>query len=312
MAAIGQELGADRVLFGRVESRTGGFTVSLKLLDVGTQTMERTLQDVIPAAETRGDTLERWARSFYDRLTGAPSEAVLVVRANVNRGTVYVDGQVKGTLRAGSATIEGLDDGEHAVSVESAGHTRWEASVTLEAGGTEEIVVEMVPSSRTPGGDDIDEGRPGGTSRALFWTSLVVTGAAVTGFTITGLQVRGYEDDKQAQFELLAMDDSVDLSSEPRDGNGDFVDVCQIGDNNPQSAAGRELADVCDKGRGRAKLANIFLGTSVAAVVAATYFYYAGYIKPGDSERRDTGRPSVKITPTVSPGLVGAGLAIEF
>jgi hypothetical protein len=320
MAAIGAGLGAARLLFGKVERRGDGFQVSIKLLNVETQNMERTVSDLVPFTEADGEGTKNWGRRFYNRLTGMPDDGSVRVRANVDKGTVSLDGEIKTTLSAGSARVSGLAEGTHTLTVDAKGYARYTDSVVITAGETTEVAVVLEPR----GGSAVDRAaRPGGGYRALFWTSVVATGASVATFTVTGLQVRTLEDDKQKQFEIVhgqLIAGGEDLSGYARDANGDFADVCRVAsDHQTGYADAKKVVDTCDRGRSRAMLTNIFIGTSVATALAATYFYYKGYMAPKSATERASlpnsqrpSGPSVTITPSVGPNVVGAGVAIQF
>jgi hypothetical protein len=217
---------------------------------------------------------------------------------------VYIDGEVKTTLSAGSATVSGLSEGEHTLGVEASGYKRYNTTIEVTPGEAVEVEVELVRKGGPTGGGE----RPGKTSRVLFWTSVVATGASITAFTVTGLQVRSLEDDKQEQFEILVAN-GADTSGSPTDSKGDFTDVCGVADANMAVQGAAELAATCDDGRSKALLTNLFIGTSVATALAASYFYYKGYIQPKSSKERE---PSFSVTPTIGSNVVGAGLEIQF
>jgi TolB-like protein len=295
MAAIGRELAAERLLYGKVEKRTNGYQVSLKLLDADSGAMEKTTSDVIPSGASP-EAIQEWGETLYNRLTGVPEKGTLVIRTNVDKGTVYVDGEVKGSLSAGTARIAGLEDGPHTIAIESPGHQRYDGSVTVSAGGTEEVLVDLLPS-----GGVVDGGsRPGGVSRVLFWTSLVATAGGAAGITITGLQVRGeLEDDKQAALQAVAS------------GGGprfEGADACDQAESYSGPANVSAVLDACQAGRDRAMLTNIFIGTTIVTALAATYFYYRGYVAPGKAESRER----FTITPSLAPNTAGAAVTIEF
>jgi hypothetical protein len=309
MAEIGRELGAERLLYGKVEKRPRGFQVSLKLLNTQTGAMERTLSDVVPGDGAAGAALESQARSLYNRLAGLPDTGSIWVRANVDDGTVYVDGEVATTLAQGEATVSGLEPGSHALALESEGYGRYEIEVSVAAGERTDVAAAMrATAPEVDVSPEVPKERGYGSARVLFWSSLVATGASVTAFAVTGIQVRGFEGDKQDQFEAL-LDENPDTSGQPVDENGDFRDVCKIAQANRDLPSAGALIDTCDKGRARAKLANVFIGTSVASALLATYFYYRGYV---DSDDDRSSEPAVRVTPSVGPDSVGAGLAIEF
>ncbi len=303
MAEIGREMNAETLMYGKVEKRDDGYQVSLKLLNVETGAMERTLSDIVPFDDGDADQVKEWARTLYNRLTGVPDSGSVTVRANANKGTVYIDGEVRTTLSAGSATISGLSEGSHSLAIESKSYVRYEGTVTVTPGESTDVSVQLERS-----GGPIETGeRPGKTARILFWSSVVATGASVAVFTITGLQVRSLQDDKQTHFEIIIAN-GANTDGHPTDSNNDFTDVCAIADDNLGVTGVQDLIDTCDDGRSKALLTNIFIGTSVVTALAASYFYYKGYVQPKASEER----PTVTVTPALGRGMVGAGIEIQF
>ena len=103
MAAIGVDLASDRLMYGKIEKRSSGYQVTLKLFNVSQKSSERSSSDIIPFAESTGANLASWAKKLYAKLTGATDQGTLIIKANVERGTVYLDGQVKGNLSGGTA-----------------------------------------------------------------------------------------------------------------------------------------------------------------------------------------------------------------
>ncbi|HWN71035.1 MAG TPA: DUF2380 domain-containing protein, partial [Haliangium sp.] len=112
MAQIGRDLGADWLVYGKVEKRDTGYQVTLKLLKVDTTAMERVTTEVIPFSDNNEKSIrQNWGRSLYNRLTGIPDQGNLAIQANVDQGRVFVDGQLATTLRRGRARIDGLVEG---------------------------------------------------------------------------------------------------------------------------------------------------------------------------------------------------------
>jgi hypothetical protein len=307
MADIGREMNAERLLYGKVQKRKDGYQVSLKLLNVGSGAMERTLSEIVPFDSADDDGAKEWARKLYNRLTGVPDSGAVAIRANADKGTVYIDDEVKTTLSAGSATVSGLSEGAHSLAIESEGYTRYEGNISITPGEQLDVNIQLTRRDGTV--DPLTTERPGKTARILFWSSVVATGASITAFTITGLQVRSLEDDKQDQFETI-LGNGADTAGHATDSNGDFTDVCKIAEENMGVMGATELIDTCDKGRSKALLTNILIGTSVATALAASYFYYKGYVQPKSATNKE--RSAVTVTPAVGPNIVGAGLEIQF
>lgn len=310
MAEIGRELNAERLIYGKVERRRQGFQVTLKLLNVNKKKMERSTTDVIGFDGTGEAAINKWSMQLYNRLTGQPGEGALLVRANVDTGVVYLNGEVKGSLAGGTVQIRGLPEGQHELRVESEGRAPYSMDVTIKGGETAELDVELA-SAAVVSSDTVE--RPGGTSRVMFWTTAVMTAAGATAFTITGLQVQGLKED--AEQEISAADDV------------DWGDVAQVtcgdvyNDNIETSGEGADqlktVRDLCDQGESRALLTNVLIGATAASALAAGYFYYKGYIAAGNSggvERasKRSNQATVQITPTILPTYVGAGIQIDF
>jgi hypothetical protein len=342
MAAIGQELAADKLLYGKVEKQAAGYQVTLRLLDVAGKSNEKTTTDVIPAAETGSADMQRWGKQLYNRMSGASDQGSLVVKANVDRGTIYLDKVVKGSLVGGTARIAGLTAGTYSLSIEAEGKLRYDARVTVNGGEEASVDAELEANKLVGGGGDTGGGGTGGTgdgdhriipnpggslqgtisqdehpgrnSRALFWTSLVLTGASATAMTITGLQVRGsLREDKENAIRAwqTANPTRADLSGS---------DACTPA--GTLAAGGDVLAgtvdSACSAGKRRALVTNVLVGTTVLAAAATIVFYYKGYVASKHSSetirtaRRKAAEPTVVFAPTLSPSQVGAALRIDF
>jgi hypothetical protein len=144
MSAIGNQLGADVLLFGNVKKDAKNYQVTLRVLDVGKKTVQKSSSDLIPAAEASGAALQGWAKRIYAKLTGEASTGTIVVRvANADRGTILIDGEAKGNITAGSGQVAGLSEGKYKLTVESDGFRRWDRDVTVSAGQTATIPVEL-------------------------------------------------------------------------------------------------------------------------------------------------------------------------
>jgi len=75
MAMIGDDLGADALIYGQIASPRGGYQVTLTLFDVHKKTIERSLTEMIPASEAMGVDLQRHAKDLWIKLTGTGSAA---------------------------------------------------------------------------------------------------------------------------------------------------------------------------------------------------------------------------------------------
>lgn len=333
MAAIGADLASDRLLYGKIEKRSNGYQVSLKLLNVATKTFERSISDIIPFGEATGANLASWGKKLYTKLTGSSDQGTLVVKANVDRGTVYVDEQVKSSLSGGQARISGLSEGKYTIAIEAEGHLRYEATVEVGGGGETTHQAELEKNAIRggdgdgvgPGGSDVITGsvsrdeRPGGGFRAMFWTSLVVTAGSAGGLTYFGLKTRGPdEEDKEAA--IRAWQETTGEMLDIDDACGD-ADARLGGQNVPDREGLETVQSRCQTGERDAMLTNAFIGVTAVAAVATVYFYYKGYVasKPSRESANATAKrkkkprgPTVTFHPGLGPTEITAGMRISF
>lgn len=317
MAEIGQELGAQRLIYGKLERKKGHYEVSLKLLNTETRELEEQVTESIPFDDmTSNDGLSGRARAIYAKLSGAPVEAGLSISANAERGTVFVDGKIKTTLSAGSAHVT-LSPGDHTIAIEAEGYAKYETDVTAEAGATATLRAQLVSLEDEVGGDDggdDDGGRPGGGWRMAFWTGVVVTGAAGAAWTYSGFKVLSSESD----LNDASGDAARPMKAFEEKSNGDYKDACAAFAGETVSGAD-EVIEACDTGRKHRNLVNYaFMPVTIAGALFSAFALYKGYISSDSSSterearrRRRRANPIV-VAPAVGPDLVGAGLEITF
>ncbi|WP_428262286.1 PEGA domain-containing protein [Haliangium sp.] len=305
MAGLGRDLGADWLIFGKVEKRDTGYQVTLKLLNVSSMAMERVTTEVIPVGDNNGPAItNKWSRTLFNRLTGIPEQGNLEIEANVSEGSVFVDGSLATTLRGGKARIDGLSEGKHSVAIEAEGHGRFETSVSIAAGETEDLEATLQATATGPGpGPEPggDEGG-GGLSRTLFWSTAVVTGISGAAWAVSGVEYlfikTGEKDDAIIKFQ----DDNPGVVLDPDNACAAATGV----------AGAEEVVRICDEGKAWALRSTIFgISTGVLAAVSG-YFFYRAYIQEDSSAERSGMAGAIQITPTVTPDYVGAGVRIEF
>jgi hypothetical protein len=331
MAQIGRDLGANWLIYGKIEKRETGYQVTLKLLKIDTTAMERVTTEVIPFADNDEKTIKQsWGRSLYKRLTGIPDQGNLTIQANVDQGRVFVDGQLATTLRRGRARIDGLVEGRHTVAIEAEGHARYDANVDIGPGATEQLDARLqtlaVPSSGN-GGDD-GGARPGGPARARFGGTAGGPVVSTATHVISWRQVVGAEDasdstavDIQKLPALMSDENGVWKSSLKKkhacvSGFGKVDEAYLPADADDLLS---ELQGHCDAGASASLRTFIFGPLAIASGIASGYFFYRGYMG-SDSETKDLAsgkarkrtQPTVQVTPTITPDYFGAGMTIEF
>lgn len=182
MATIGENLGAEYLIYGRLEKKTDGYVVTINLLNVKKKKFEKAktplvIQQKDPAA------LQAAAAKAYNDLAGVSSSGTLVVTANADSGTVFLDDENRGTLTGGSATISGLKENRYRLVVEAGGKRSPEVVVTIRSGETttQPVTMPAVDTSREITGTVSSGGGSGTAWKVTFFTSAAVTvgGAAL-------------------------------------------------------------------------------------------------------------------------------------
>lgn len=319
LARIGSALGAEILLFGKLERTGSGAKVSLQLIDVKRARKIKGVTDSIPEAEW--DNLDRWARTLYAKLVGLPVDGSLTIQSNASTGTVYVDGSASGQIAGGTATLDTLPEGRHRIAVESPGYRRWDGEVSIKAGQSSRVNVELRAVSSTAG-PEIGTEEPGGGYRVAFWTALGI-GAAVGAFQAVNWFVLrpSAADDVDAAGQALGDNDVMILQNaagnlfEPDANNNNVLvtdNLCAAldkagNDSSFQNIA--ELQDACDKGKRTATFSYVAIGVGAAAGAAAAFFFYKGYVSSGDSSGE---RSSVRVSPQIGPNAAAVGVSIDF
>ena len=339
MADIGRDLGADLLLYGKIEKRKKGYQVSLKLLNTKSESMEKSTSELISTSDLKPDKVGKWAKTLYLRLAGGASGTTLKISTNADSGTVYVDGNVKTTLSDGSAKVLGLSEGTHDVTIEANGYETYEATVAMVEGETEELSVSLTPSDGDE--DTDDETDPTRNWKIAFFSGAIITTGLAGGVAYNGYRVRWPLNSlKKTAFTDLetsnaAVADAVggDLACSNANKYDEIQrnmpsDLPYLGNDDAQfDPANAETRDAlrtyrsrCSDGESAATLTNWLIGASVVSAVATAYFgYRAWYAKPGQSERdrrarrkKQSDEPTVRLAPAVGPTGLGANLAIEF
>jgi hypothetical protein len=218
MLDIGKDVGGDFLLYGRLTKRTGGYNVSLQLLDVAHGISKRTLPNFpLPLGTTGNDLLEK-AKQMYANVTGEKTTGTLVVRlATGDHGTILIDRAEKGTITAGTGQVTGLDEGKHKLRVEAEGYHPSEQDITISSGGETKVTVTLdkkeatgVVVSGTPGETPATPGNNGSgngntepttTRGSGTWKAAFIGGTAVT-LAAAGMWIYGYEEIQKANDRL--------------------------------------------------------------------------------------------------------------
>lgn len=301
MAAIGGNMKADYLIWGKVEKKSqgqqSGYQVRLTLLKVASPNGQAPSHtDFIPATEAKDAAkMADWGKKFYARLTNA-EETRLVIRANVDSGTILVDGKEHGTITGGQGEITDLAPGRYKISVVAEGFQRWESSeaVTVRA-GEETVEVTMTRLGGAPCDPAISKDcggtiSTGGGGRG-FWKAMFVGGLVVAagGGALAFVSNSAFKDFEDACNQMPPTDTDCD--------NGPKAD---------------------DRTSQLEMRANIGWGVVGVGVVLAGVGLYKGFLSGGTEQRPVAGararkaRSGFALTPVVSPQSAGATLRFDW
>lgn len=300
MAEIGKSLGADYLMYGRVERKPDGYAVTINLLNVNKKKFERARTPlIIPFTQRDATSLAAAARQAYNDLTGVSALGTLVIKANVERGTVFLDDEPRGSLASGSATISSLPEGRYRLAIEADGYQRGqEVVITIRSG---EITTQPVTLTALDGG-----GAPGGalgiTRKAARKTNLWKP--TFVGLAAVSAGLGGYSLWRWTQWR-----DGVEAIPKPAPG-APAITPASCG----SAQTGTPLADVCDKRRH-----NIYAGIAAAGVGGlAVMAFYMGFLRDADEAptasvagHRTKKRPFT-VTPIVSADGGGATVQLDW
>jgi hypothetical protein len=331
MATIGTGLGAEVLMYGKIEKATqsgqGVYKVTLKLLSVARKQLTASTVENLPMTDATGVKVQTYARTWYTKLAGAGTGGTLVVRANIDRGTVILDEDMKGTLASGTLTLTGVAEGKHTLAVEATrDYQRYEAQVTVRPGETTTQSVTMVAMPKNvadmhPQQTITREGTvaqpPPKTNvwKPVFYGTTVATAGGV-GFSLFELfqgRSNGNISGASNFVQMVGVPDGTGKRSVNSDqcGSKPVSDFAQA---NPADQDVRHFNDACNNLKYQ-KIGWVVSGALGAAVIAS---FYMAYIRDsGGTEVSKTAsghrkRRELVVTPIVTPDGGGATLRFDW
>lgn len=293
MSEIGKDIGADILIYGKVEKEGAGYRATLHVLDVKKKapTNEQTVN--VPSG-ANGDAVRNIGKKAYGDLVGGPvsvAGATLIVKSNAQTGTVYVGDEEKAQLSDGMATLS-LPEGRHTVAIESQGYERKETSVLLNANDT---VTEMFTLSARGGG--------GGKGKGFnVWIPVFgVTAAAALGFA--GFSVYSMSQaDTEGGFVMGT------------NAQGQVISDADCGETGNTFVSGAEHFDeACRHDKNNWTYGFVAGGVGVVAVIAGYMaFVRGGKESSSETASKRTPKRSIAITPVFTPDGAGATMLMNW
>jgi PEGA domain-containing protein len=326
MAAIGTELGADLLMYGKIEKSTLNgqpiYKVSIKLLYVSRKQIASSTVETLPLAESSGVRASTHGKNWYAKLVGVTTGGTIIVKANIDRGTVLLDEEAKGTLASGTLSISGIPEGRHTLAIEAKDYQRYETSITVRAGEALPHTATLVEMAKKPAvvaaQPTTVEGTVSTKSETNIWKPVFYTTAALDaaaiGFTIYEWQkaksnVDGISKNGAFAHDLggagpglcdstnvnnFEMTHKMDTDATARTDLGHYKDACS-----------------------NYKLQKVGWVVSGVMTVAVVGSFVMAFIRDRDHAETQAGRGHKKrrefaITPIVSPDGGGATLRIDW
>ncbi len=306
LVKIGDQLKADRFIWGTMQKAPGNMVkVDLRLWARGKPEVVASDAYTDNLKDQNDERLQRVAQRLFDRLSGASSGGSLVIHAGDAGGLVMVDGQRRGTLDKGEATVE-VPSGVHAVEVRVPGYTWAKESVTITAGKEARLNVTLVPEGGAAGGLATSTGPSG--RKIAGWVAVGI-GAAL--LVTSGIEAISWANKKS----------SAENGFDPNLYGGKPCFPLFRNPASPDPKAVAAAADLCKKDddlKQTSTLAYVFGAAGAVATGVGIYLLITdggGSEKPApkfeDRAARNAG-PTVRLVPSVTPTVQGLLLQGSF
>jgi hypothetical protein len=328
MAQIGNDLGADVLMYGKIEKKGTAYTVTMKLLEVHRKIVEKSWNEPIPLSQTNEAELQRWAKNIYAKLTGQSTAGQILVKLqNGDHGTILLNGDEKGSITNGVGQVASVEEGKYKLEVQSEGFRPWSDSITVRPGETTNVgvklekadggnrIIEPPPGGGPPGGGGIVV--EGGSRGSATWKGVFI-GSVVVGLAGGGIVLYGRNQISDARSALCAggaynpdMPDAnhpvVDPSCAKPSSLSNPLTPSQVDSYNSKGDSGRTLTWV----------GGVTAGVAGAFAIVALYKGFIAKDSGGSSGEHAVNGKRVRrdrfvVTPIVAPDGGGATLRFDW
>jgi TolB-like protein len=332
MAPIGAKLDADLLMYGKMERTAKGFQITIKLIRVASRAHVNTWSEDV-AFKRVVDESKSIAKLAFGRLMPNQSGTLIVKVPNVDRATVYIDGEAKGTVSSGLYTTS-LPEGRYKLAIEAAekGWNRYEDTITIRAGEPKNVAADLTRIKATPleepgrpagpggsGGPGGNERKPDelkhettGTvsqsSKKTGW-KVLAAGGLITSAVAGGVWLWSYS-------KITDYRDLLDTHNGARDEAVPAyeLDRHDCGGSRVASGTGKQaFKDACSARTRIWVAAPITIAAGLAGAVGVFMLLRnekAAEDRPSGTAGRRTKKRSFAVTPVVSPD--GAGATVRF
>ena len=312
MSQIGKDLGANYLMYGRLEKKGDGYQVQINLLNVDKKKFEKTKTPLtIPFAQKDSASLAAAAKRVYNDLTGVVESGALVVTSNAPDGEVFLDEQSKGKLTSGSLTIDKLAEGRYRLAIQAEKFERGEVVVTIRSGESTPQTLNLTPLG------DMNHKIFGTTSqkKTNYWKPVAI-GLGVLTVAAGGAWIYGFSKIDEAKIctgfggtvmggkcEGASVTETVTESSCSKTGMAPYSD-------------NDAFKDACDGN----KMTNWAIPVTITLGIGTLITGYLAVRASGDEAppppttgaRRSKKRNNVSVTPIISPDGGGATFRLDW
>ncbi len=320
MREIGESLESQRLIYGVIEPESGRsdsrYTVTIRFFNVESGEIEREVHEAVPrnvTAESVGDQ----ALAFFNSLVGA-AYGDLSVRCNVAGAVVLLGDREVGRTSNQPLVIHDLDPGEVSLEVSHDEYLSFRRTITIAAGQTQDVMVQLAQSTNDPDPDIIDpdpEVPSVSQERGnLAWLGYTLIGTAVV-FGGLGLwsSLNNNSINNSDIFEEQHLLYWTDQGPE-----ANFCDLAAQNQRHPETSADvstEDIVDLCDRGSAHQVLQFIFYGLSVATAAVGIWLLIREIRRQNEAETADddlVGSLRLTIDPVVFEGGGVMALSLHY
>jgi len=323
MTQAAQSIGAAKLVFGTLQPvGTDAYLVTLKLLDAGRGVVEGWSSEQLTKAQTSPGALRGPAQKWFAALTGQAAPGAVKISGGVIGASVWIDGAQAGLLGADGLLISGLPPGHHEVVVSKAGYEKFERKVTVSAGATEKVAVELKAIER-PGEAPVEPPppAPGETPARIAATESApavaspsqgdrIAAWALLGVGLVGVGVGGY-----LSYQVTVVNSNLDPWRRYQ-CTSDGTLACASDGKTPKGVLepDRQAWVNKEKSRGDSFATWQWVGYGVggAFLAASVVFFYRGYIAAPSGSTASRKPSDLVVMPSFGPGSAGAVAYLRF
>lgn len=316
MAKIAGNLKAAYLLWGKLEKTTKdkeqGYKLNLTLLKVATK-QTTTAPGWLPNSAKTPSGIKTAAEDMFAKLAKGELDGTLVIKSNIERGTILVNGVAKGTIENGRGEISLAED-SYKISIEADGYRSVDLDASIKAGGTVNRTVDLEKADTLTDRGGTVSGRKSYTGwKVTAGAGLAVSAAAGAWWAYLYFgPIRSYSTGDQAAF---APNTDFTMPTGLGVGQCDTTNPISHPTKDTSGEGTKRFKDACSAQKLTKVAIPITIGAGVIGGAALIYVL----TRDSGNEQRPVGagrstkrRQNIAVTPIVSPTGAGATFRIDW